>query len=439
MLQAYEMRGNNGNEFDNNKNVARQVVLRTEKAKLLGYPTWAHFRLEERMAKTPEDVFGLLDKVWKPALEIARAEMAEMQAIIDREKRDFKLEAWDWRYYAEIVRKEKYSIEESELRPYFELKNVLEGSLELLKRLYDVTFVVIDDVPLYHPEARAMEVRDGDGKHLGVFIYDYHPRPSKRGGAWCGSYRGAQVRNGVETRPIMVNVGNFTKPTQTEPALLSVDEAETLFHELGHGIHGLMNRVRYAGLGGVPRDFVELPSQIMENWVLKPEVLSFYARHFKTGEAIPVELVEKIQKARQFNQGFATVEYVAASYLDMKWHLFTGGEKFEVEKFEKETLAELGLMKEILPRYRSTYFNHTFGPGGGYSAGYYSYMWSEVLDSDAFAAFEEKGLFDKETATKFRKEILERGGSEDAAVMYRNFRGRDPVVEPLLKKRGLLK
>lgn len=439
MLQAYERRGNNNNEFDNKENVKRQIALRSEKARLLGYPTWAHFQLDDRMAKSPDAVFGLLEQVWKPALEKAHREIGEMQAVIDREGGTFKLEAWDWHYYAEKVRKEKYGLDDAELRPYFPLQGVLLGAFDVVNRLYGLTFHEVTGVALYHPEVRMFEVKDKDGSHLGVFLVDYHPRPSKRGGAWCGAYRGQYIRDGIDVRPIMVNVGNFTKPTDEVPALLSVDEAETLFHELGHALHGLMSRVHYPSIGGVPRDFVELPSQIMENWVLRPEVLALYAKDYRTGKAIPKELVEKIERSRQFNQGFATVEYVAASYLDLKWHLLTGEESLDVEKFERSTLEQLGLMGEILPRYRSTYFQHIFGSGGSYSAGYYSYMWSEVLDSDAFAAFEEKGLFDQETSTRFRVEVLEKGGTAEAGEMYRKFRGRDPVVGPLLRKRGLAK
>lgn len=439
LLQAYEKRGNNGNEYDNKANVTKQVGLRAEKARLLGYPSWAHYRLDERMAKTPEAVNGLLEKVWAPALERARTEIAAMQGVVDREGGGFKLEPWDWHFYAEKVRKEAYGLDDAQLRPYFPLQSVLSGAFEVVQRLYGLTFHEVTGVPMYHPEVRMFEVKDKDGTHLGVFLVDYHPRSSKRGGAWCGGYRGQHIRDGVDTRPIMVNVGNFTKPSGDTPALLSVDEAETLFHELGHALHGLMTRVHYPSIGGVPRDFVELPSQIMENWVLKPEVLALYAKHYQTGEVIPKSLIEKIEASRQFNQGFATVEYVAASYLDLKWHMLVGEEQFDVERFELSTLESLGLMKEIIPRYRSTYFNHIFGPGGGYSAGYYSYMWSEVLDQDAFAAFEERGLFDQETATRFRVEILERSGTVDAQEMYLKFRGREPDVTPLLRKRGLLK
>jgi peptidyl-dipeptidase Dcp len=435
ILTAYTKRCDNGNEFDNQQILYRIATLRAERAKLLGFPTYAHFALEERMAKEPAKVYGLLNQLWEPALAVAHKEAADLQAMIKAQGRDFKLEPWDWRYYAEKVKAARYDLDENQVRQYFQLDNALQGAFYVARRLYGLTFVERKDIPKYHSEVRAFEVKDTDGSHLGVFLIDYHPRPGKRGGAWSSRYRGQRIKGGQDIRPIVVNVCNFTRPSAGQPALLSPEEVETLFHEFGHGLHSLLQRIRYGGLSRVPSDFVELPSQIMENWALEPEVLKVYAKHHQTGAVIPAELIAKMDRASKFNQGFATVEYLAASLLDMDWHSITGEPGQDAAGFERVSLEKMRLMPEIVVRYRSPYFQHIFA--GGYAAGYYSYIWSEVLDSDAFQAFKEKGLFDPVTAAAFRKRILEKGGTADAMEMYKSFRGREPSVEPLLQKRGL--
>ncbi len=437
LLTAYVTRCDHGDALDNKAILARMAALRAERAQLLGYRTHADFVLEENMAKTPAGVYGLLDRLWKPALGVAKEEAAALQESIRASGGTFALEPWDWRFYAEKVRKARYDLDDGALRPYFPLDRVREGAFLVAHRLYGITFTERTDLPKYHPEVRTFEVKDADGTHLAVYTVDYHPRPGKRGGAWCGRLRGTWVKDGVDVRPIVTNVTNFTRPTADAPALLSLEEVETLFHEFGHALAGILSRVPYRSLASVPRDFVELPSQIMENWALEPEVLAVYARHWKTGEPIPAELVEKIRKAATFDQGFATVEYLSAALLDMDWHTLAEPKEPDATAFEKASMARMGMPREIVVRYRSPYFNHVFGPGGGYSAGYYSYIWSEVLDSDAFALFKEKGLFDPATAASFRKEILEKGGTEEAMVLYKRFRGREPSVEPLLVKRGL--
>jgi peptidyl-dipeptidase Dcp len=439
VIEAYAQRCDRGNDHDNNAIVARIAELRIEKANLLGYRTWADFVLEERMAKNTDNVSGLLDRLWKPALAVAKREAKEYEALARKDGLTGAFQPWDWHYYAEQVRAKRYGIDATALRAYFRLDDVLKGAFDLSNRLYGITFTPVTGLNLYHPEVLAWEVKDADGSHLGLFLGDYHPRPGKRVGAWSSRYKSQRVVDGRDIRPIVVNVGNFTRPTGDTPALLSVDEAETLFHELGHGLHSLLAQVPYRSLAGVPRDFVELPSQIMENWVLEPEMLALYAHHWQTGEPMPAELVDKVQAARRHNQGFATVEYLAASYLDMAWHELTTATPAAPAAFEQAALDAIGLPPQILPRYRTTYFNHIFGGSGSYSAGYHSYIWSEVLDADAFEAFKEAGdLFHRDTATRFRKEVLERGGTRDAAEMYRNFRGRDPEVGPLLKNRGLV-
>jgi peptidyl-dipeptidase Dcp len=435
ILEAYIKRCDHGDEFDNKANLTRTVALRAERAKLLGYATHAHYVLEENMAKEPARVYGLLDRLWDPALRVAQREATSLQAMIGKEGGDFKLQPWDWRYYAEKVKKAEYDFDEDEIRPYFPLENVLKGAFGVANKLYGITFTERTDIPKYHPEVRTFEVKDKDGSHLGVFLADYHPRPGKRVGAWSSRYRGQQIRDGKDIRPLVVNVGNFSRPAGGRPALLRLEEVETLFHELGHGLHSLLARIHYKSLSGTPRDFVELPSQIMENWAAEAAVMKQYAKHYQTGEVIPDALVQKIEKASKFNQGFATVEYLAASYLDMDWHSVPAGKQLDATAFEKEALDKRKLMPEIVTRYRSTYFQHIFA--GGYSSGYYSYIWSEVLDSDAYQAFKEKGLFDQGLAKSFRENILEKGGTVEAMEMYKNFRGREPEVEPLLKKRGL--
>jgi peptidyl-dipeptidase Dcp len=437
ILTAYITRGDHQDASDNKANLTRIAALRAERANLLGYKTWADFVLDRNMAKTPDRVYGLLNQLWTPALAVAGREASDLQAAIKASGGDFKLEPWDWRYYSEKVRKARYDLDEAALRPYFKLENVRDGAFYVANRLYGITFTERTDIPKYHPEVRTFEVKDADGSHLGVFMTDYHPRPGKRGGAWSGRYRDQYVRDGKDIRPIVVNVCNFSRPAGDAPALLSLEEADTLFHEFGHGLHSLFSRVHYRGASRVPRDFVELPSQIMENWVMEPEVLKVYAKHWKTGEVIPAELVAKVEKARKFGQGFASVEYLAASYLDMDWHTIAQTKEQDATAFENASMAKIHMMPEIVVRYRSPYFSHIFGPGGGYSAGYYSYIWAEVLVADAFQAFKEKGIFDQATARSFRTNILERPGTEEAMSAYVRFRGHEPSVEPLLVMRGL--
>jgi len=438
MYQAYINRCNHNDEWDNKEIVSRIAALRAERAQLLGYKTHADFVLEESMAKTPQTAYDLLNRLWKSALPVAKLEAAEMQKVMDNEGKGEELEAWDWAYYADQVRKEKYNYNAEELRPYFQLENVRDGIFTVCQKLYGLTFSEIKDIPKYHADVTAYEVKEGDGTHVGIFYMDFYSRTTKKGGAWMTSYRKQSAMGAEPVSPIVANVCNFPKPIGNEPVLLTPDEVETFFHEFGHALHGLLSKVKYETLSGtsVPRDFVELPSQIMEHWAFQPEVLNFYAKHYQTGEVIPTELIEKMEKASKFNQGFGTVEYLAASFLDLSYHTLPAGEKVETTSFEKEKMEALGLIRQIAPRYRSTYFQHIFS--GGYSAGYYSYIWSEVLDSDAFAAFKEKGnLFDQQTATSFRTNILAKGGTEEPMDLYKAFRGREPEVKYLLENRGL--
>jgi peptidyl-dipeptidase Dcp len=435
LLTGYLERCNQGGDTDTNAIVSRVASLRAEKAQLLGYRTWADFVLEENMAKDPKGVYGLLDQIWKPALEVAKKERAELQAMMAKDLPGEKLEPWDWRYYAEKVKQAKYDFDEESVKSYFPIDAVRQGAFTVAGKLYGITFTEVMGLPVYQKDVRCFEVKEKDGRHLGLIYLDYHPRPGKRGGAWMSSYRSAWIKDGKQVDPIVVNVCNFTAPAGDRPALLTSDEVRTLFHEFGHGLHGLFYKGRYRGTAGTPRDFVELPSQVMENWAMEPEVLKLYARHYKTGELIPEALVAKMKKAATFGQGFATVEYMAASLLDMDWHTLTSTKPQDTAAFEKASLAKWGLIAEIPPRYRSPYFSHIMG---GYAAGYYSYIWSAVLDSDAFQAFKEKGnLFDPATAATFRAEVLSKGGTEDPALLYQRFRGRAPRVEPLLEKRGL--
>jgi peptidyl-dipeptidase Dcp len=435
IFTAYTTRADHGDESDNKATLARIAALRAERAQLLGYKTHADFVLDKNMAKTPARVYAFLDRLWVPAKAVAAREAADLQEAIRADGGDFALEPWDWFYYAEKVRKARLALDEQALRPYFPLERVREGAFWVANRLYGITFTELPNLPVYNPEVKAFEVKDADGSHLAVFYVDYHPRPGKRGGAWSSRYRGTWADEGVSVRPVVVNVCNFSRPAGDAPALLSIEEVETLFHEFGHGLASILSKVRYRGLSSPPRDFVELPSQIMENWATEPEVLAHYARHWKTGEPIPAELVAKIKKSRRFDQGFQTVEYLAASILDMEWHTLTEAKEMDPREFEEGCMERIGMPAQIVPRYRSPYFQHIFA--GGYSSGYYGYIWAEVLDTDAFEAFEEKGLFDPATARSFRTNVLERGGSEDAMTMYVRFRGKEPSVEPLLEKRGL--
>ncbi len=440
LYTAYIMRGDNDNANDNKANIKRILQLRLQKAQLLGYKTYADFILDDRMAKTDAAVNDLLLNIWKYAVPRANEEIADMQKIIDREGGNFKLAPWDYAYYAEKVRQEKYALNEDELKPYFSLDNVLKGVFMVAERLYGITFQedTLGVIPTYHPEVRAYEVFDAEGKHLAVFFCDYFPRASKRSGAWMSNFRESYVdADGNEVRPLVYNVGNFTKPTADAPSLLTLDEVETLFHEFGHGLHGMLTRVDYYGISGtnVARDFVELPSQITEHWATHPEVLKLYAYHYQTGEVIPDELIQKMQKASTFNQGFATTELVAAALLDLRMHELENYEDFDAREYEKKVAAELGLPEEICYRYRSMHFNHVFS--GGYEVGYYSYLWAEVLDADAFDAFAENGVFDKATADAFRINVLEAGSSEDPMKLYIQFRGQEPNPDALLRGRGL--
>jgi peptidyl-dipeptidase Dcp len=435
LYTAYCMRGNNGNEFDNNKIFTEIVKLRADRAKLLGYKNHSSIILEPRMAKTPENVFNLLNSLWEKAIPVSIKERDEMQKIIDKEGRKFKLEPSDWWYYAEKLRKQKYNLDDSELRPYFNLENVKNGVFAVATKLYGITFEPIKDIPLPHPEVQAFEVKEATGSHLGVLYIDFHPRASKQQGAWCTTYRSHNVRDGKEVTPVVSMVLNFTRPTGDTPALLSLEETTTLFHEFGHALEGLFSKNTYNQTFGAT-DFVELPSQIMEHWATEPEVLNMYAKNYKSGEVIPASLIQKIKNSGYFNQGFETVEYLAASLLDMDYHTLEAPAIIDVQKFEKENMNKIGLIPEIIPRYRTTYFIHI--TVNGYDSGYYSYIWAAVLDNDAFEAFKEKGLFDQTTATSFRKNILEKDGTMDAMQMFVNFRGREPVIEPLLKDRGLI-
>jgi peptidyl-dipeptidase Dcp len=436
ILTAYTTRNDHGDAYDNKAVLAQTAALRAERAALLGYTSHADFVLEENMAKTPDKVYALLNQLWEPARAMAVREAADQQALMKTLGATFDLRPWDWRYYQEKVKQARFDLDEQALRPYFTLDNALDGAFYVAKRLYGLSVTPRPDLPTYHPEVKAFEVKEADGTHVGIYYTDYHPRPGKRVGAWSSAYRGSRLKDGVRITPVVVNVCNFSRPAGDEPALLSLEEVSTLFHEFGHALNSLLSKTPYRSLGGFPRDFVEVPSQIMENWALEPEVLAVYAKHYKTGETIPASLVEKIMKSEQFDQGFITVEYLAASILDMDWHTLPAGPPKDVLAFETATMTRLGLPPTIVPRYRSPYFSHIFGPGGGYASGYYAYIWSEVLDQDAFQAFRERGLFDQATARGFRT-ILETGGAEDAMVQYKAFRGREPSVEPLLRKRGL--
>jgi peptidyl-dipeptidase Dcp len=439
MLKAYLSRGDNDNELDNKQIIRELVALRAERAQMLGYENHAAFVLEESMAKTPANVNELLDKLWNAALPIAKKELEDLQQMANQEGADFVIQPWDWRYYAEKVRRQRYDFDENELKPYFSLDQITKGIFEVCKRLYGLQFVQRTDLPVYHEECSVYEVKEANGDHVGILYLDFHPRASKRGGAWMTSYRQQSTENGQRIHPVISIVCNFSRPSGNTPALLTFEEVSTYFHEFGHALHGLLSNTVYESLSGtsVPRDFVELPSQIMENWAAENEVLKLFARHYQTGEVIPDELLEKRRNAQKFDQGFATVEYLAASILDIQYHMLKAGDEVEdVRAFEKAVMDKIGLISAIPPRYRSTYFNHIFS--GGYSAGYYSYIWSAVLDADAFEVFKEKGLFDQASALSFRKNILEKGGSIDPMQLYINFRGAEPSIEPLLKRRGLL-
>lgn len=436
IYKAYLNRCNNDDKYDNKQLINDFIRLRTEKAHLLGYPSYAAYVVADEMAGTTDAVYGLLEEVWHPALESAKKELAEMEPLFRRDNPEGEFASWDWWYYAEKVRKQKYALDEEMLRPYFSLENVQGGIFFLANRLYGITFRPIV-VPLYHPEATAYEVLDADQSHLGVIYFDYFPREGKGQGAWCGNYVEQTYRDGKRVAPVVSVVANFTRPTRNTPALLTLDETETLFHEFGHALHFLFHDVKYRGLAEVEGDFVELPSQVMENWAFEPEMLKHYAVHYRSSEVIPQYLVEKLRRSELFNQGFMTTELIAASLTDMDIHSQTEYEPFDPMAFEHRALTEKrGLIPQIEPRYRYPYFSHIFD--GGYSAGYYFYTWAEVLDKDAFEAFRESGdLYNKQVARDFRYKLLARGGSEDGMSLYRAFRGKEPDKRAMLRSRGL--
>jgi len=436
ILAAYTSRCDHGDSWDNKKNAARQAALRLERSTLLGYKTFADFALEEAMAKKPAAVYDLLNRLWAPAREMAIKEAAALQEMGAKTQPGFTLEAADWRYYTEKLRKTRFDLDEEALRPYFSLDRVLDGAFALAGKLYGLAFVRRTDLPVYHADVATFEVKDRDGSHLGILYTDFYPRPGKNAGAWSDIFRKQWVMAGRDIRPLATVVCNFPRAVGGRPSQIGLEDVETLFHEFGHALHSLVSRVPYRSLNHVPTDFVELPSQIMENWALEPEVLKLYATHYKTGAVIPVALVEKIKKTQTFNQGFITAEYLAACLLDMDWHTLATTAPQDATAFDKAAMDKIRLLPEIVVRYRTPYFSHVFGEGGSYASGYYSYIWSEVLDKDAFEAFKENGLFDQPTAAAFRV-LLEKGGSEDAMALYKAFRGREPSIEPLLKARGL--
>ena len=437
LYRGYFEKGNNNNSLDNKAILVKITNLRIDKAHILGFPSFADYSLTENMAQNPDKVYTFLGQIWEPARRKALQEAAEWEALGKKDDPSFKLQPWDWWYYAEKVRKAKYDLDEESLRPYFKLENVLQGAFDVAGKLYGLKFVERKDIPKYHKDVRVFEVLEKDGRHVGIFYTDYFPRASKRGGAWMNSFRDESIVGGKRIAPVVSNNGNFSKPTGNKPALLSFEEVTTLFHEFGHALHGLLMNVTYSTVGGagMPIDFIELPSQIMENWASEPEVLKSYAKHYQTGEVMPDALIAKMSNAKRFNQGFETVEYLAASILDMDWHRLQTPFEGSPLEFEKRSMERIGLMPEILPRYRSTYYLHIFG--GGYSAGYYSYIWAQVLDADAFQAFKETSLFDSEAAARFRKFILERSGTDEAMKLYKEFRGAEPKVDALLKRKGL--
>lgn len=439
LLLAYANRGNNGDANDNNETIKKITQLRIQRAKLMGFDTPADFILDNTMAKTPAKVVEFLQSVWQPALNQAKAERDELQKMMDAEGKGEKLEAWDWWYYAEKLRQAKYDLDEEALRPYFKMENVRQGAFDLAGKLWGLQFKKLENTPKYHADMEAFEVTDADGSLIGVLLTDYFPRPGKRAGAWMSNYAEQFIKDGTNHRPVIVNVGNFTKPTSDKPSLMNMDEVETLFHEFGHGLHGLLAQSTYPGLSGtnVVRDFVELPSQIMENWCFEPQVMKTYATHYETGEVMPDELIEKIQKTGTFNQGFVMTELLSAAILDMDYHMLTSADDLDPEAFEKASMEKMGMIPEIIVRYRSTNFNHIFA--GGYAAGYYSYTWAEVLDADAYQAFVETGdIYNQEVATAFRTNVLEKGDSEEAMKLYLNFRGKEPNPSALLIKRGFV-
>ena len=439
LYSAYFNLGDNDNEFDNKEIINKIVNLRVEKAHLLGYDNYASYVLDENMAKTPDNVYDLLNKLWQKALPVAQREAKEMQEIINKEGKNFKLESWDWWYYAEKLRKEKYNLDENEVKEYLALDSVQKTLFDVVHRLYNLKIEKLNNVPVPHPDAQAFKISDATtGKYYGIIFMDFYTRESKRAGAWMDNYIGQYIKDGKEQRPVITTVFNFTKPSNG-PTLLTMEEASTVFHEFGHALHGVLTQCTYPDNSGtdVARDFVEFPSQFMENWITEPEILKMYAKSYKTGEPIPDELINKIQAASKFNQGFAAVEYLAASILDMDYHTINDTAKIDINEFENNAMNKINMPDNIIPRYRSTYFRHIFS--GGYASGYYSYIWAEVLVADAFEAFREAGnYFDPKLAKSFMENILEKGGTEDPMKLYIKFRGHKPEIEPLIKQRGLM-
>ena len=438
LFRASTLRAEHGDTNDTRAVIRRLAQLRAERAKLLGFPTYAAYKLDDQMAKTPDAALKLLGDIVPRATAKARSEQAKMQALIDRDHGGFQLAPWDWQYYSERVRQAEYDLDQSQVKPYFELDRVLhDGVFYAANKLYGITFKERKDIPVYQPDVRVFEVFDADGKPLALFYCDYFKRDNKSGGAWMDSF--VDQSGLLGTKPVVFNVANFTKPAPGQPALLSFDDVTTMFHEFGHALHGMFSNVEYPTLAGtsVPRDFVEFPSQFNEHWALEPSVFANYAKQYQTGAPMPQALVDKIKKSRTFNQGFATTEYVSAALLDMAWHtLPADAPQQNVDTFEKTALERFHVdLPNVPPRYRTTYFSHIWG--GGYAAGYYAYMWSEVLDDDAYAWFEEHGGMTRANGQRFRDMILSRGGTEEAGTLYRAFRGRDPSVQPLLEQRGL--
>ncbi|MCC8974716.1 M3 family metallopeptidase [Bradyrhizobium brasilense] len=439
VYKAFTARGDNGNANDNNATIVEILRLREETAKILGFPTYAAYRLEDSMAKTPEAVRGLLERVWKPARARALADRDALQALIAEEGGNFTLASWDWRYYAEKLRQRRANFDDSAIKPYLVLDHMIEAAFDCATRLFGVTFEERKDIPVWHPDVRVWEVRGRDGQHKALFYGDYFARPSKRSGAWMTSLRDQQKLDG-DVAPLVINVCNFAKGADGAPSLLSPDDARTLFHEFGHGLHGMLSNVTYPSLSGtsVFTDFVELPSQLYEHWQERPEVLQRFARHYQTGEALPDDLLKRFLAARKFNQGFATVEFVSSALIDLEFHTQPAAASWDVRAFEQKELEKIGMPAEISLRHRPTQFGHIFS-GDHYASGYYSYMWSEVMDADAFGAFEEAGdIFDPATAKRLHDDIYSSGGSRDPEEAYVAFRGREPEPDALLRRRGLL-
>lgn len=438
MYKGYTSLASNDNEFNNDANINAILKLRTQKARLLGFNSFADYQLDNVMAKTVAAAEDLLMKIWKPAIAKVKEEVADMQAYADKHGDKITIEPWDYYYYAEKVKKEKYNFSEDDVRPYFHVDSVRKGIFTLANKLYGITFTEMPDAPKYHPDVKVYDVKDAQGNHVAVFMTDYFPRDSKRQGAWMSEFKGESNVNGVSERPIIYNVGNFTKPTAETPSLLTIDEVETMFHEFGHGLHGMLTTATYSGQSGtnVDRDFVELPSQINEHWAFEPELLKEYAHHYVTGEVIPDALVQKLVETGKFNQGFATTELAGAALLDIAWHKMALDKDVDVMAFEKSVADNLKMPREVQFRYRSPYFKHIFG-SDQYASGYYTYLWAEVLDADGYELFKERGIFDPATAKSYLENILQPGDSEDPMTLFIRFRGQAPTVDALLENRGL--